>query len=72
MKLILTGSSLLATQFSAYLPGLHVLPAAEVLPAAKQCAKDIAEKSGPVVALAQQAILIGTCLPSQDRLNANK
>ncbi|ERF68473.1 hypothetical protein EPUS_03791 [Endocarpon pusillum Z07020] len=57
MKLILTGSSLPATQFSAYIPGLHVLPAAEVLPAAKQCAKDIAEKSGPVVALAKQAIL---------------
>lgn len=64
MKLILTGSSVPATQFSAYIPGLHVLPAAEVLPAAKQCAKDIAGKSRPVIALAKQAILAGTCLPS--------
>lgn len=72
MKLILTGSSLPATQLSAYIPGLHVLPAAEVLPAAKQCAKDIAEKSGPVVALAKQAILAGKCLPSQVRLNTDK
>lgn len=46
------------------MPGLHVLPAVEVLPAAKQCAKDIADKSGPVVALAKQAILAGKYLPS--------
>ena len=64
MKLILTGSSLPATQFSAYIPGLHVLPAGEVLSAAIHCAKDIAEKSGPVIALAKQAILAGTFSPS--------
>ncbi|KAL6717775.1 hypothetical protein ACLMJK_003860 [Lecanora helva] len=57
MKLILTGSSLIAAQFSAYLPGLNVLPALDVLPAAKACAREIAEKSGPVIKLAKQAIL---------------
>ena len=72
MKLILTGSSLPATQLSAYIPGLNVLPAGEVLPAAKRCAKDVAEKSGPVIALAKQAILAGTCLPSQVRPNGDK
>lgn len=59
MKLILTGTTLIATQFLAYIPGLHVLPALEVLPAAKHCARDIAKKSGPVIALAKQAILAG-------------
>ena len=64
MKLILTGSTLPATQFAACVPGLHVLPAAEVLPAAKQCAKEIAEKSGSIVTLAKQAILASTYSPS--------
>ena len=63
MKLVLTGSSLSAAQFSAHVPGLNILPAAEVLPAARQCAKEIAEKSAPVIALAKQAILAGTYSP---------
>ena len=50
-----------------YMPGLHVLPTAEVLPAAKQCAKEIAEKSRPVVALAKQAILAGTSFPLRNQ-----
>ena len=60
MKMIFTGSSLPASQLVAYIPGLYVLPGAETLPAARQCARDIAEKSAPVVALAKQAILAGT------------
>ena len=63
MKLIMTGSSLPATEFSAFLPGLTVLPASEVFEGAKRCAKEIAERSGPVIALAKQAILAGTWSP---------
>lgn len=61
MKLIMTGNSILATEFSAHVPGLNVLPASDVLEGAKRCAKEIAERSGPVIALAKQAILAGTC-----------
>ena len=59
MKLILTGSSLSAVDVAAFIPGLQVVPILEVRPAAIQCARIIADKSGPVVALAKQAILAG-------------
>lgn len=65
MKLILTGSSLPATDLSAYIPGLQVVPPQDVLLAAKQCAKDIAKKSGPVVRLAKQAIVAGMSFPGK-------
>ena len=68
MKLILTGSPLPADQVAHYIPGLQVLPAIQVLAAAQQCAKEIAEKSGPVTALAKQAILAGT-FSTHARLN---
>ena len=63
MELILTGTALPATQFSAHIPGLHVLPTTEVLSAAKACAKQIAGNSAPVVALAKHAILTGNMHP---------
>ena len=59
MKMVLTGSSLPASQLATHIPGLNVLPTAEVLPAAKKCATNIAQKSGPVIAAAKQAILAG-------------
>lgn len=59
MKMILTGILLPARELSKYMPGLNVVPASEVLLAATQCAKDIANKSTPIIALAKQAILAG-------------
>lgn len=70
--MILTGSSLTATQLAGNLPGLEVLPADKVLAAAKDCAKDIAQKSAPVIALAKQAILAGKILVFTVSLYASK
>ena len=72
MKLILTGSSISATELSIHLPGLHVLPATEVLSAAKQCARSIAQLSAPVIALAKQAVIAGTLFAHSVKLDLHK
>lgn len=59
MRLILTGSSLPATELAPFIPGLQLRPASEVFLAAKTCAREIAQMSGPVIQVAKQAILAG-------------
>ena len=48
-----------ASEMAAYIPGLQLAPTGQVLPAAVDCARDIARLSGSVAQAAKKAILVG-------------